>query len=392
MDAGLALVVAGLGVGLYAYVLYPGLLLVLARLRRRPVVGRDPDVWPFLTVTIPAYNEEHDIASTLDHVLGADYPREDRQVLVVSDASTDRTDAIVSGYADRGVRLIRLPTRGGKTAAENAAREELRGEIVINTDASVRVDRNALKSLVRCFTDPEVGVASGRDVSIGRAGSINAGESGYVGYEMWVRALETSAGSIVGASGCLYAIRRDLHMTLVPAALSRDFAAALVARERGYRAVSVTDAVCYVPRVTSVRREYRRKVRTMTRGLETLWYKRHLMNPVRYGVFAWMLISHKLIRWLSPVGLMLALGGVVLAAASGSRWGGVMALGAVAFNALAVAGWVWPERRPVPRAVALAAYLAAGTVAALVAWFRALRGELDPVWEPTRREALGGGK
>ncbi len=95
-----------------------------------------------------------------------------------------------------------------------------------------------------------MGLASGRDVSVARVErDVNVGESGYVGYEMWVRDLETRLGSIVGASGCFYAIRRSLHMTLVPEALSRDFAAALIAREHGLRAVSVNEAVCFVPRI-----------------------------------------------------------------------------------------------------------------------------------------------
>jgi cellulose synthase/poly-beta-1,6-N-acetylglucosamine synthase-like glycosyltransferase len=383
---GAVLVLVGASIGLYAYVLYPAALAILARARPRPVAARDPDQWPMISITVPAYNEETDIAGTLDCILAAEYPADRRQVLVVSDASTDGTDAIVAGYAGRGVQLLRVPRRGGKTAAENAARTLLQGEIVINTDASVRIDRNALKPLVRCFSDPAVGVASGRDVSVGRTGALNAGEAGYVGYEMWVRQLETRVGSIVGASGCLYAIRRDLHMTLVPEALSRDFAAALVARERGFRAVSVHQAICYVPRITSVRKEYRRKVRTMTRGLETLWFKRHLLNPFRFRSFAWMLWSHKLIRWLAPVGLAAAAGGTLLIALEGGVWGAMIGSAWVAALALAVAGWYWPEGRPAPRLVAAISYGGAGTVAALAAWWRALRGELNPLWEPTRRE------
>jgi cellulose synthase/poly-beta-1,6-N-acetylglucosamine synthase-like glycosyltransferase len=335
---------------------------------------------------VPGFNEERAIGATLEALLVTDYPADRRQVLVVSDASTDRTDEIVRGYAERGVELLRVAVRGGKTAAENAARSHLRGEIVINTDASVRIAPDALKPLITRFADPEVGVASGRDVSVAElSGDLNLGESRYVGYEMWVRDLETRVDSIVGASGCFYAIRKPLHMALVPGALSRDFASALIAREQGFRAVSVSEAVCFVPRIRSLRLEYRRKVRTMTRGLETLWFKRHLMNPVRYGRFAWMLASHKLIRWLAPWGLVLTVAGWLLLAATLGSVLAAMPLAAVAL--LAAAGWYWPERRRAPWIVAVPAYLVSGTVAALVAWSRALRGELNPVWEPTRRSA-----
>ena len=277
-----------------------------------------------------------------------------------------------------------MPVRGGKTAAENAAREHLRGEVVVNTDASVRIAPGALKPLIARFADPEVGVASGRDVSVARIqNDLNVGELRYVGYEMWVRDLETRMGSIVGASGCFYAIRRQLHMTLFPSALSRDFACALIAREQGFRAVSVNEAVCYVPRIQSLRREYRRKVRTLTRGLETLWFKRALLNPFRYGLFAWMLASHKLVRWLAPWALVLAAVGWLLLAGALHSW--LLYAIFLVPPLLAVCGWLWPEGRHAPRIVSVPAYVVSGIVAALDAWRRALSGELNPVWEPTRR-------
>ena len=387
LTVGAGCIALGLGIALYAYLGYPLLLKLLGLLQTRPAHDREPAEWPFISITIPAYNEEHAIAATLDAILATDYPADRRQILVVSDASSDRTDDIVRGYADRGVELLRMPVRGGKTAAENAAQHHLRGDIVVNTDASVRIASNALKPLIARFADPSVGVASGRDVSVAQVDrDLNAGESGYVGYEMWVRDLETRVESIVGASGCFYAIRRPLHMTLFPAALSRDFACALIAREQGFRAESVNEAVCFVPRIQSLRSEYRRKVRTLTRGIETLWFKRRLLNPVRYGLFAWMLASHKLVRWLAPWGLALAgLGWLLLAAALHS---------AVLFGVfvvpllLAAGGWLWPEGRPAPRVVTVPAYVVSGVIATMDAWLRALRRELNPVWEPTRRVAV----
>lgn len=381
---GFWLMMGGFGIGVYAYAVYPLLLALLSRVRQRPPKVRDHDEWPVISITIPAYNEEAAIAATLDWLLATDYPADKRQILVVSDGSTDRTDEIARAYADRGVELLRLETRSGKTAAENAARSRLRGEIIINTDASARVHEGALKSLVRRFSDPEVGVASGRDVSVASMPhDLNLGESGYVSYEMWLRGLETGVGSIVGASGCLYASRRSLQVSL-PEALSRDFAAALIAREHGYRAVSVNDAVCFVPRISSLQREYRRKVRTMTRGLETLFYKRHLLNPLRHGLFAWMLWSHKLVRWLVPWGVLLGVAGFALWSISARLWW-LLTGGLTIGTALALTGWNWPEERQAPRIVAVPAYVASGTIAALTAWINTARGDLNPIWEPTRR-------
>ena len=379
--------VVGLGACLYSYVGYPVLLklLGLGRGRRRapPPLGE----WPSISITIPVHNEAEVIAGTLERLLELDYPVERRQILVVSDASSDGTDVIVSGFAQRGVELLRLPERRGKSAAENAARGQLRGDIIINTDASVRIDRRALKLLVAEFADPAVGVASGRDVSVAHVDAhANAGESAYIGYEMWVRDLETRVAGIVGASGCLYAIRAELHREAVPGDLSRDFGAALFARRRGLRAVSVPDALCFVPRSASLRQEYRRKVRTMARGLRTLWALRTLLNPLRYGLFAWMLGSHKLCRWLVPWAALLTVGAVG-ALAPDASWALAVLGVAVGVLALAAVGWWWPEGggRRLPRVFALPAYAVSGNVAALHAWLVAMSGVGTAVWEPTRR-------
>src|SRR5437867_3312740 len=164
------LLVAALGFCLYTYLGYPTLLKLVGSLRRAPRRTAPPAEWPSISITIPVHNEAEVIAGTLERILELDYPAERRQILVVSDASSDRTDKIVSGFADRGVELLRLPERRGKTAAENSARAHLRGAIIINTDASVHIAPQALKPLVAAFADPTVGVASGRDVSVARGG------------------------------------------------------------------------------------------------------------------------------------------------------------------------------------------------------------------------------
>jgi cellulose synthase/poly-beta-1,6-N-acetylglucosamine synthase-like glycosyltransferase len=369
----------------YAYLAYPALLMAWRSFRPAPRAWPDPDIWPAISIVVPAYNEERAIRRTIESLLELDYPAERRQILIISDASSDGTDGIVREYAGRGVELLRLPQRSGKTAAENAALPLLRGSIVVNTDATIRILPSALKPLIRVFQDPTIGVASGRDVSVGDlAEEAGLSESGYVGYEMWVRSLETRVGSIVGASGCFYAIRRELHESLVPAALSRDFASALTARENGLRAVSVDEAVCLVPRATSLRREYTRKIRTMARGLETLWYKRHLLNPFRHGRFAWMLASHKLARWV--IFLAVPVGVVALVALSReSAVAAVLLGGVVAGSILGLIALRAPEGEPVPRLVRLCGFVLATHVAGFLAWTRALRGELNPIWEPTRR-------
>jgi cellulose synthase/poly-beta-1,6-N-acetylglucosamine synthase-like glycosyltransferase len=400
-----------LGLWGYAYIGYPAILVVLAQRRRRglprvasgplprvasgplPGVASGPlprvasGPLPRVSIVLPVYNEAAVIADTLEAVLALDYPRDRLQILVISDASTDATDGIVAGFASQGVELARQHARRGKTAAENAAWPRLDGDIVLCTDASVRVHPAAVRALVAEFDDPSVGVASGRDVSVSRlSAGANPGESAYVGYEMLVRDRETLVGGIVGASGCLYAIRARLHRHILPNALSRDFAAVLHAHLHGFRAVSVRDAICYVPRGASLRQEYRRKVRTMTRGLGTLFHYRRLLDPRRHGVFAWMLASHKLCRWLLPWASLAIV--AELAALAPEHPLAVFALAAVgAACAAAAVTWVWPDTRPVPRLLAAPAFAVCGLLAGLHAWLRLFSRRPAPVWEPTRRDS-----
>jgi cellulose synthase/poly-beta-1,6-N-acetylglucosamine synthase-like glycosyltransferase len=381
----LAIVVAAapLVIAVYAYVGYPAILWMLTR--RRPADRRDNSfVWPEVTVTVPVFNAVSTIGTTLEGLLKLDYPRDRVQLLVLSDASTDGTDAVVAGFASRGVELLRAPERRGKTAGENAALASARGEILVNVDATVVVPPDSLKHLVAAFQDPTVGVASGRDIS--SRGGKEAGtrsESRYVSYEMWLRDLETKLGSIVGASGCFYAIRRGIHGRPLPRELSWDFASPLVARQQGFRSVSVPEAVCIVPRTPQIQTELRRKVRTMARGLSTLFYLRALMNPFRYGGFALMLISHKLLRWLPYLLAPLSIAALGFLATQNAIAAGALGM----IGAITVFGVVGLMNSRLARLapVGIAGFIVAVFAAGFLAWRDALRGAQVATWEPTPR-------
>lgn len=369
----------------YAYVLYPLILRLLPRATSAQGTAND---LPPVSIVVPAYNEQAQIRGAIEALIAQDYPRDRKQILVVSDASTDGTDEIVRSYESQGVELLRMAVRGGKTAAENASCALLRGDIIINTDASIRLHPSAVRRLVEAMADPTVGVASSRDVSVTRdATSSNEAEAGYVGYEMGIRALETQTGGIVGASGSGYAIRSQLHRLPVRDDLSRDFSAALTARRHGFRAVSVNDALCYVPRTTSLHAEYRRKVRTIARGMETLLHNRALLDTSEYGTFAWKLFSHKICRWFVPVSAVLGLIGLVILAQEMTLARLALALVAVV-SMVAATGFLWPSDRALPRPISIVSFAAAANLAVLHALFRVVHGHEDHVWEPTRRSTV----
>jgi len=378
----IALAIAPLVIGVYAYLIYPAILWLLTRGEGAPIAS-PPSSWPSVTITVPVYNSAAVIRRTLSRLLEVDYPRELLQILVLSDASTDDTDEIVRSFAPRGVTLWRAPERKGKTAAENAAVTLARGDIIVNVDATISVPRESLKRLVSAFSDPSVGVASGRDISVADDNAAAGGEAKYTGYEMWLRDLETRAGSIVGASGCFFAVRKQVHAKPLPPELSWDFASSLVARTLGFRSVSVADAVCVVPRTTEMRTELRRKSRTMARGLSTLFRFRSLMNPFQYGRFSVMLISHKLLRWLPYLLAPFALGALTFLSVSN-----VMAAGALVVALAALLAGLIEIRRPAVsrwKPVVLAGFALAALTAGFLAWWDALRGVRMATWNPTPR-------
>jgi cellulose synthase/poly-beta-1,6-N-acetylglucosamine synthase-like glycosyltransferase len=389
------------GITVYSYALYPLLLLLVSKVRRAAaVVTAEPASWPSISITLPAYNAQETLRPVLESLVHADYPADRRQILVVSDGSTDGTDDLVREYAAQGVDLLRIEGRLGKTEIENRAMDALRGDIIVNTDASVTIRADAVKKLVCALGDPAVGVASGRDISVASVGAVgHASEAAYVGYEMWIRDLETAVDGIIGSSGCLYAVRASLHRRVLPGHLSRDFSSALWARLNGARAVSVRDAICFVPRAANMRIEFRRKIRTMSRGIQTLFFHGRLLDPFRYGMFAWFLWSHKLVRWLVPWALAAgaaALVALAMGPAGAGAWSGLVVLAARAGTAglvtgmvLAAAGWWWPGSASPPRLAAMSAYFVSGTVAGIVAWKRAILREGAPVWEPTPRALAG---
>ena len=380
MNFWLLLLAVSAGITIYSYALYPALLWIVSKVRRRHGVrATEPAEWPPVTITLPAYNAQETLRPVLEALVRTDYPADRRQILVVSDGSTDGTDDLVREYAAQGVELLRIEGRLGKTEIENRAFASIRGEIVVNTDASVTIDPQAVKKLVAALGDPDVGVASARDISVASVGAKgHASEAAYVGYEMWIRDLETAAEGIIGSSGCLYAVRAPLHRRELQGHLSRDFSSALWARLNGARAVSVRDAICFVPRAANMRIEFRRKIRTMSRGIQTLFYHGQLLDPFRYGLFAWFLWSHKLVRWLVPMALVTGAIAVVVLSRAGR-------VAVVAGLVLAAVGWWWPQNGRAPKLASVAAYFVSGSVAGLVAWKRALMREGAAVWEPTPR-------
>src|SRR2546428_4077997 len=228
----------------YVYAGYPCLIFLLAHLRPRPV-AKAP-VLPIVSFIIAAYNEERVIAAKLENTFALDYPPERLEVMVVSDGSTDATEEIVRTRFAGRVKLLALP-RQGKTLAQNQAVAVARGEVVVFSDATTVYQPASLRALVANFADPEVGCVTGTTIyGTERAAAVGEGRAAYWNYERFVRSQESRFCSVLGASGCVYAVRRRLYTPLTGDVIS-DVAQAIASVAQGYRAVVEDEATVYEP-------------------------------------------------------------------------------------------------------------------------------------------------
>ncbi|HEX7316900.1 MAG TPA: glycosyltransferase family 2 protein [Pyrinomonadaceae bacterium] len=368
----------------YAYVGYPLLVWLVARLRPRDV--RRAEFEPVVSVVITAYNEERDLASKLENTLALDYPREKLEIIVASDCSSDRTDEIARSYAARGVRLHRQAERLGKTAAQNAAVELARGEVVLFSDATTLYQRDVLRAMLPNFADASVGCVAGKLIYVDPAStSVGQGAKSYWGYETFLKTHESRACSLIGASGCLYAVRRSAYVPLYHEACS-DFIIATKMVEQGLRAVYEPAAVCTEETNRQADKELRMRVRVIAQTYTDLWRHRRLLNPLRGGFYAIELLSHKVMRYLVPLFLMLTLVSSA-ALAPRSLFFAVAFAGQAAFYVAALAGWLLERGGARVRLLSLPHYFVLANLAAVIAFYKFARGERYARWEPIREPA-----
>jgi cellulose synthase/poly-beta-1,6-N-acetylglucosamine synthase-like glycosyltransferase len=369
---------------LWSYVGYPLHLRWLAR--RAPVSVPAPVGTPSVTIVVAAYNEERHLPQKLDNLLALEYPKACVQIIVASDCSTDRTHDIVAQYADRGVELAALPVRGGKTAAQNLAVTKATGDIVVFTDATTEFAPGTLHDLLAPFGRPDVGCVGAELEYVSLEGStVGRGAGAYWRYEKAVKALESRVHSLVGVSGCLYAVRRPLYRPLDPALIS-DFVIAGEVYEQGAITVGARGAVSRETTNESAEREFDMRVRVAVRSINALATRARLLNPFRYGFFAYQLISHKVLRYAAPQLLLVALlSAVVLVQLQG--WRNVYGVAvAAAAMLLAAAGLGWLASRLGRRLplVHVPFYFAHVNLAALWAAVLYLRGERKVTWTTVR--------
>lgn len=358
---------------------FPATLLALSRLRPRPV--RSADITPAVTVVIAAHDEEAVIADKVRNVLALDYPADALQVVVASDGSSDATVSSVRAIGDPRVDVLDLP-RTGKAGALQAGVAAARHDVLVFTDANSMFDRGSLRALVRPFADATVGGVAGNQVYLGSA-SDGAGEQAHWNLDRRLKLAESTVGNVVSATGALYAIRRA-HWAGVVDGVTDDFYISTRVVVDGARLVFAPDAIVREPVAASTPDEFARKERVMTRGFASVRARSVLLDPRRHGWYSVQLFTHKVLRRLLALPLLVLatcapllwrrhVGYRLLTVAQGAFW---------ALAALGVAAGDRPLARRRP--VAIPAFVAMSSWASLRALRNVITGRRIAQWTPQR--------
>lgn len=358
--------------------------------RRRGEFRNAPPPWnatvPLVSVIVAAHNEESVIRAKIENVLASDYPREQLELLIGSDGSSDRTDQIVQQYAQEGVGLVSFPQQQGKSAIQNGLVALASGSTLVFTDADCAFEPAALRIIVETLSRPSVGLVSATPKYVNCADSaVTENEGVYLKYESWIRREESGRGLLAMASGSLFALRRESWQPLTRN-LGDDFELPLRTALSGLKCIADPRLVA-TTRLSQSTPEamFRLKARIVSKDLRALLAYRAILNPFRYGAMALSLWSHKLLRWLVPVFLLLMLA-ANLALLRSPVYQATLA-GQAVFYALAAAGTVVIPSRRIPL-ISIPFSFCLVNLAALVGVVRCVRGKTSGQWTPVRGESV----
>jgi cellulose synthase/poly-beta-1,6-N-acetylglucosamine synthase-like glycosyltransferase len=377
----------------FAYVGYPVCIYLCSRL-----FGRTPtrtevadDDLPFVSLLIAAHNEEESIGERLANALALDYPPDRFEIVIASDGSTDRTNAIVREVAGRFpglVRLLDFPVNRGKAAVLKDSVPQLRGEVVVLSDANTCMRPDAVRKLAGWFATPEVGAVCGKLVLVDPTTGQNV-DGLYWKYETFLKKCESRLGALLGSNGAIYAIRKSLFPVVPPGTVIDDFYIPLEAkRKSGCRIVFDTAAVASEETAPDTTAEFRRRVRIGAGGFQSIGLLWQLLSPAH----GWVAVSfglHKVLRWVGPFFLLAALlANVVALFLPHPPLVEYTMIAQGLFYALALVGWKLKARARVTRFVKLPNMFVMMNVALLLGFFRWLFRIQKGTWTRTPREPM----
>jgi len=289
----------------YAYVLYPVIVVAWSRLFHRRVEKRYRQI-P-VSVVIAARNEEKNISARIENLLAQEYPRDLLQIIIVTDGCSDRTAELARLHAGPGLQVLECATPVGKATALNIGVAAATRDIVVFADARQSFSPNAIAELVSVFHDAAVGAVSGELILVQGAeiGEVHEGVGLYWQYEKLIRRSESAIASVVGATGSIYAVRRELYVPLAPNTLLDDFLVPMRIVLAGYRVVFLRAARAFDFSSATTSREFSRKVRTLAGNFQAVAMEPRLLDP-RANPVLFQFVSHKLLRLVVPYFCLIA--------------------------------------------------------------------------------------
>ncbi|HWF05520.1 MAG TPA: glycosyltransferase family 2 protein [Candidatus Angelobacter sp.] len=364
----------------YVYAGYPLLLAIIGLFVRSR--QSQPGYCPRISVLIAAYNEEEAIARKIEQTLALEYPADKLEILVLSDCSTDRTDEIVSTFPDKRVRLVRMTERKGKTHAQNQGIKEATGEVIVFSDATAVYQSKALLYMACNYQDASVGAVSGRYQYFDPTdqSATGLGSMAFWNYENMIKKMQSRIRTITGCCGCIYSVRKIAY-TELPADIISDLVQPLQAIKKGYRVVFEDRALAYEETTQSTAEEFSMRVRVVTRAMRGLLSVSDLLQPWKFAWTAFQLWSHKIMRWMVPLFLIVLLA-ANLVLLDISLYRAILAL-QLFFYAAAVLNMLLPlHRQWKPLGIPL--FFCTLNAAALVSMIEICRGRKYVTWQTVR--------
>jgi cellulose synthase/poly-beta-1,6-N-acetylglucosamine synthase-like glycosyltransferase len=376
---------------LYTYLFYPMILFLcysgsqicrdwhyLTTRRDRRVSRRAGEEAPFVSFLVAAYNEECCLAAKIANLQRLDYPADKIEIIFVSDGSTDRTNDLLRAAEGPQFRVVVLPQRKGKANALNQAVQDARGKILVFSDASTLFAADAVRNLVRHFSDHSTGVVCGALEFEGTEESKQT-DGVYWKYESMLRLMEARLGATLTASGAIYALRRDCFQPLPPGSVIEDFLIPMNARKQGCRVLYDPEAIATEFAAESVKGEFTRRVRLAVGSFRALG---ELIRVPMRGFTVLAFISHKLLRWAVPfllIGMLLS--NVILVT---HRYYGLLLIGQLLFYLWAALGFLFHRQMGRVRFALVGYFLLAMNLAFLVGFYRYLLGRQEVKWQRVR--------
>ena len=364
----------------YTYLLYPLVLSVLARFKKE--ILQKSDILPGVSIIVSAYNEEVVIEEKIKNCMELDYPKESLEIIIASDGSDDRTNEIVKRFFDEGVVLADYKERRGKSEVLNRTVPTAKNEIIVLSDANTSFRKDALKMLVRNFGDDRVGCVCGEmKFRNSRENKIGELEGFYWKYEVFLKRLEGQRGSLLGANGGIYAIRKRLFEKIPSDTIIDDFVIPMKILEKEYRVLYEPEAIAYEDTAKGVIQEMARRVRIGAGDFQSLILTRQLLNPFR-GFSAFSFWSHKVLRWFAPFFLTGAL--FFNAFLAEERFYLIVFIIQISFYIAALIGRINSKTARI-KVFGMCYYFVSMNIALLVGFFKFLTGTQKVTWERTER-------